>query len=167
MNTSTTTTTTADEWTRVVYAAYGSNLNIEQMSIRCPGARPCGTGWIKDFRLVFRSVADIAPAPGERTPVGFWEITESCERALDRYEGFPHLYRKIYFRNDTDAAVVMAYIMADASDESSPSPSYFETIVAGYADFGLDSAPLDRALDTASDCEQFTVDAVSGYAFGV
>mgnify|MGYP003660040423 CR=1 FL=1 len=136
---------------KVVYAAYGSNLNIDQMSRRCPDARPCGTGWIKDYRLCFRGVADIAPAKGERTPVGFWEITERCESALDRYEGFPNLYQKIYFKNDQDDAVIMAYIMNRSRDESSPSASYYETIVEGYGDFGFDYFILDKALHDAFD----------------
>ena len=35
------------------YIAYGSNMNIEQMERRCPGARVAGKGWLKDHRLFF------------------------------------------------------------------------------------------------------------------
>ena len=36
------------------YIAYGSNLNIRQMKMRCPGARIIGTSVIEDYRLLFK-----------------------------------------------------------------------------------------------------------------
>ena len=35
------------------YIAYGSNLNIAQMRVRCPQARIIGTSEIKDYELLF------------------------------------------------------------------------------------------------------------------
>ena len=83
-----------------LYIAYGSNLNIEQMGFRCPYAVPIGTTVLTDYRLMFRggmdgnAVATIEPAKGESVPVLLWEITPRDEEALDRYEGWPRLYRK-------------------------------------------------------------------------
>lgn len=36
------------------YIAYGSNLNIAQMRVRCPQARIIGTSEIKDYELLFK-----------------------------------------------------------------------------------------------------------------
>ena len=36
------------------YIAYGSNLNVRQMMMRCPTARLIGTSVIKDYRLMFK-----------------------------------------------------------------------------------------------------------------
>ena len=36
------------------YIAYGSNLNIRQMRIRCPHARVIGTAVINDYELLFK-----------------------------------------------------------------------------------------------------------------
>jgi hypothetical protein len=36
------------------YAAYGSNLNVAQMKMRCPGAKIVGTSEIKDYQLLFK-----------------------------------------------------------------------------------------------------------------
>ena len=36
------------------YIAYGSNLNVGQMSRRCPGAIPVGTARIENYELLFR-----------------------------------------------------------------------------------------------------------------
>ena len=40
--------------TKRYYIAYGSNLNIDQMSYRCPGAKVVGTSEIPDFQLLFK-----------------------------------------------------------------------------------------------------------------
>ena len=37
------------------YAAYGSNINIQQMSGRCPEATICNNGFINGYKLTFRS----------------------------------------------------------------------------------------------------------------
>ena len=36
------------------YLAYGSNLNMEQMHYRCPGAVPLGTAELEGYRLLFK-----------------------------------------------------------------------------------------------------------------
>ena len=83
---------------RTIYIAYGSNMNIEQMSRRCPNAKPIGKYVLKNYKLEFRGVANIIKCEGAETPVALWLITENCEKSLDRYEGYPHLYRKEYIR---------------------------------------------------------------------
>ena len=78
------------------YIAYGSNLNISQMRMRCPGARIIGTSVIEDYQLLFKgsktgSYLTIEPMEGAEVPVVIWEVTETDEKALDRYEGYPNL----------------------------------------------------------------------------
>ena len=83
-----------------LYAAYGSNLNLEQMEYRCPYAVPLGTAELAGYRLLFRggrdgsAVATVEPMGGGSVPVLLWEITPRDEEALDRYEGWPRLYCK-------------------------------------------------------------------------
>ena len=50
---------------------------------------------LDDYQLVFQRVATIVPRPRAKVPVTIWEIDEECEEALDIYEGYPQLYRKI------------------------------------------------------------------------
>ena len=81
------------------YIAYGSNLNIRQMRIRCPHARVIGTAVINDYELLFKgsrtgAYLTIEPKEGGEVPVAVWEVTESDEAALDRYEGYPVFYYK-------------------------------------------------------------------------
>ena len=37
-----------------LYLAYGSNLNKQQMRLRCPDAVPVTTAAVQDYQLVFR-----------------------------------------------------------------------------------------------------------------
>ena len=80
-----------------LYFAYGANLNVEHMEYRCPKAKPICTMNLPEWRLVFRNVADIEPAKGQSVSGLLWTITDDCEKALDIFEGYPHLYRKEYF----------------------------------------------------------------------
>lgn len=81
------------------YIAYGSNLNIRQMRMRCPSARIIGTSKLNDYELLFKgsktgSYLTVEKKPGGTVPVAVWEVTENDEKALDRYEGFPNFYYK-------------------------------------------------------------------------
>lgn len=81
------------------YIAYGSNLNIRQMKYRCPDARIIGTAVLRDYELLFKgsktgAYLTIEPKEGGVVPVAVWEVSESDESALDRYEGFPVFYYK-------------------------------------------------------------------------
>jgi len=131
----------------MLYLAYGSNLNIKQMKIRCPYAKPSGTFYMPNYRLVFRRVADITKSEGAKVPIGVWKITKQCEIALDRYEGYPTLYRKEYIslKQNDKRVTAMFYIMNDESYEYMPSISYLKTIEQGYKDFKLNLEYLNNA----------------------
>ena len=122
--------------------AYGSNLNTANMASRCPNAIKLGSMYIPRYKLVFRHVADIVPSYDKEDliPVGLWEITEDCEKALDFYEGYPNLYGKIKVNG------IMTYKMNNNKDILPPSSSYFHTILEGYTDFDLTPNHLYDAL---------------------
>jgi len=137
---------------RKTYLAYGSNLNLEQMARRCPDAKPWGATLLRGHRLAFwgannHAYATIVPAAGCCVPVALWSITAKDEQALDRYEGFPRLYRKETVKVPWGKRMVsaMVYIM-DVGRTGFPSKLYFETVFEGYEDFNLDPEPLFQAL---------------------
>ncbi len=81
------------------YIAYGSNLNVRQMRMRCPNATILGTANLTGWELLFKgsktgSYLTIEECENGTIPVVIWEVTESDEAALDRYEGFPTFYYK-------------------------------------------------------------------------
>src|SRR5512135_1695151 len=102
-----------------VYGAYGSNMNVQQMSLRCPQARVIGTGLLENYRLTFRGcgrgVANVERKRGRTVPIVLWDITKDDEQALDLYEGFPRLYvKRVVEVVTSDGSVVraMIYVMA-------------------------------------------------------
>lgn len=136
------------------YVAYGSNLNLRQMRIRCPGARPVTTEMLKDYRLVFRgsrtgSYLTIEKARGSVVPVALFAVTEADEAALDRYEGFPRFYRKeLIHLSDHPAGIKEAfvYIMNPERPYGMPSAHYLRICEEGYDDFGFDTKYLLEAM---------------------
>ena len=91
------------------YIAYGSNLNVPQMRMRCPHATILGTANLKDWELLFKgsrtgSYLTIEECENGTVPVVIWEVTAADEAALDRYEGFPTFYYKRDIRLSTKAS---------------------------------------------------------------
>jgi len=135
------------------YLAYGSNLNIRQMQIRCPDAKPAGSVLLDGYELLFRgcngsAVATIEPKDGGSVPCALWLITPKDEIALDRYEGFPHFYRKemVLIQFGRRRMKVMVYVMNDGHALAMPGGGYLGTILDGYRDFRLDQSALNTAL---------------------
>lgn len=133
-----------------LYGAYGSNMNLIQMSYRCPNAKPVGSVFVNGFTLKFRGVADIEHSKDATVPLALWKITDACEQRLDIYEGYPNLYRKqvitipsLKEKFGTDK--VMVYIM-NSKDVYPPSSRYLEGIAQGYNDFGIDTDTLMYAV---------------------
>jgi hypothetical protein len=137
---------------RRLYIAYGSNLNLEQMSQRCPTAQAVGTSVMKNWRLLFRGGHTGAVATVERfrsscVPILVWQLQPQDEAALDRYEGWPHLYRKETLRISLNGKTVaaMIYIMNEIRPYGLPGHCYFNTIRDGYVSAGFDIGILRKA----------------------
>ena len=139
----------------MLYAAYGSNLNVKQMIRRCPGAEVVGMAIIPDYRLMFKgsktgSYLTIEKEKGCEVPVGIWRVTGSDIEALDRYEGYPTFYYKKSFIvpcSDGKRHRIFAYIMHEDRQIGIPSPWYVETCYEGYTNFKMDYKYLWDALD--------------------
>lgn len=140
------------------YIAYGSNLNVKQMKMRCPGATILGTTKLKNYELLFKgsktgSYLTIEKKEGSTVPVVIWEVTESDEKSLDRYEGYPIFYYKKEMklqykgirtgkRRTVDAFV---YIMHEDNPVGVPSIYYMKTCIDGYDTFYFDKNILINA----------------------
>lgn len=140
-----------------LYVAYGSNLNLSQMALRCPDSQIYGTGVLKNWELLFRgsptnSHATIKRHSGKSVPVLVWSISEADEQQLDRYEGFPVYYYKkdVMVNIDGKKKKAMVYIMNERRLPGIPSVRYVQTIRQGYIDNGLDLEFLEEALELNS-----------------
>ncbi len=93
-----------------LYAAYGSNMDPEQMVSRCPHSPLRTTGWLRGWRLTFGgaelgwhgplpTVVEEPEDPRAQVFVALYDISELDEEVLDRWEGADTgLYRKIRVR---------------------------------------------------------------------
>lgn len=142
------------------YIAYGSNLNVRQMRMRCPKARIIGTSTVPDYELLFKgsqtgAYLTIEQKAGESVPVAVWETTETDEAALDRYEGFPAFYYKAEMElpivgirtGKLRNRKVYVYIMHEDRKLGIPSWSYIQTCLEGYRAFGFDEKIMFQAIE--------------------
>ena len=149
--------------TKRYYLAYGSNLNVFQMKMRCPSARALGTAEIADYRLLFKgsktgSYLTIEPQKDGTVPVAVWEVTPQDEERLDRYEGYPTFYykkdMKISFtglrtgKKRTRSCFV--YIMHEERPLGTPTAHYLQVCYEGYDHFGFDPKYLVDAYIASS-----------------
>lgn len=142
-----------------LYIAYGSNLNLKQMEHRCPTAEVVGATMLHNWRLKFRggnhsAVATIERSRGSKVPVLIWRIQPQDEAALDRYEGWPHLYRKKTLRVTVNGKRVyaMVYIMNAARHPyGTPSLYYLDIIREGYESAGFDKGILEDAVNNSKE----------------
>lgn len=141
---------------RKFYLAYGSNCNLTQMANRCPDATVVGPVTLHNYRLTFNGrsraggVANIRRRNGAEVKGLLWEITPMCERSLDMYEGFPHLYEKknvTVETRDGERVKAMVYVMTKGHEAPAlPSRGYYQGIIDGFRQNGMDEATVQEAL---------------------
>lgn len=129
------------------YFAYGMNLPMDDMSLRCPDATPVGKIHLPGWQLVFAGPANIIPAsPDSYVPGAIWKVTENDIQALDCLEGYPHYYRieRFSVTIEGDPELVFVYVM-NHWQPSDCGEHYFNLLERGYLDWGLDAADLYAA----------------------
>lgn len=141
--------------TKRLYIAYGSNLNLRQMAMRCPTAQLVGTGEVRDYELQFKgqphgAFATIGPKDGASVPVAVWSLRSRDEKALDIYEGVKagHYFKKeipVQLGDQTKLALV--YIMNPEAQFGIPTQRYYNAVLEGYENCKLDPHILNRAVD--------------------
>lgn len=89
----------------MLYAAYGSNLDPQQMMARCPHSPLRGTGWLTGWRITFGgegwdgALPTLVEDGDSQVFVALYDVTESDEESLDEWESASSgLYRKVRLR---------------------------------------------------------------------
>ena len=146
------------DFLKELYFAYGSNLNIVQMDNRCPLAQLVSRAVLEGYELAFRcGVLTILPKEGGRVDGILWKVNDRDERALDRYEGYPHLYTKETLTVQTDAGpqTAVAYVMTAPYCERAqpPSSTYLRTVLLGYRVAEFDPYVLLQAAARAKEMQ--------------
>jgi gamma-glutamylcyclotransferase (GGCT)/AIG2-like uncharacterized protein YtfP len=137
----------------VLYAAYGSNLDPQQMALRCPHSPRRGTGWLPGWRITFGgegwdgALPTLVEEPGQQVFVALYEVTPNDEAALDQWESATTgLYSKVrvrvatldgdrtawvYVLNDFEGGMPSAMtlgILADAAAAAGAPDDYVEEL---------------------------------------
>lgn len=118
-----------------LYAAYGTNLDAEQMLARCPHSPRVGGGWLIGWRLTFGgedlgwegSLATVVEDPGSHVFVMVYDVPPQDEEALDRWESAATgLYSKIRVRVQllSGEELCWLYVLADGYEGGLPSARY-------------------------------------------
>jgi len=142
----------------MLYVAYGSNMNLDQMEYRCPKSVVVGVGILKGWKLEFNYHANVYRSDDmhDEVPVLVWDIDDSEWSWLDSYEGFPYYYYKdtvdVWVDGKRKKAIV--YVMTDNGMDKKlrshntvlPSQSYFSCIEEGYIANGIDTEYLYKVL---------------------
>ena len=149
---------------RRYYLAYGSNLNVGQMRMRCNYATILGTAELKGWELLFKgsktgAYLTIEEREGGTVPVVVWAVTPSDEAALDRYEGFPSFYYKKDIRlqykgirsGRRRTVTAFAYVMHEDRPIGIPSNFYMRVCLEGYDTFFFDRNVLLAAYDKCAE----------------
>ena len=140
-----------------LYFAYGSNINLNQMAVRCPDAQVVESAVLEGYELLFRGnahgygVATIHFKEGSQVHGLLWRLTPECEQNLDTYEAYPQLYDKqeVPLRTKSGKQVwAMAYVMTHEWRRipTTPVPSYYTGILEGFRQNGLPEQALKDAL---------------------
>lgn len=131
---------------RLAYFAYGSNMDIQQMSRRCPDAKFVCTATADGWRLWMDQTgyATIEPAePGEKVEGVLWEISTADELELDRYEGVASgCYEKLAVRvaGDGVTETTLAYAsLRRPVRESTHRAGYLSLCIDAACKLGLDA----------------------------
>jgi len=124
----------------VVYFSYGANLSRAHMALWCPDAVLLERATLPDYRLVFRSWADVAEARDERVQGALYEVGPKDLLSLDEFKDCPVLYHRlrVVVRTERGPVEAMTYQMNPGHEIAFPDTDYLGLILQGYEDWGLD-----------------------------
>ncbi|MCV7280733.1 poly-gamma-glutamate hydrolase family protein [Mycolicibacterium flavescens] len=128
------------------YFAYGSNLNVTQMALRCPDAvdpRPAKLA-DHDWLINERGVATVEPFDGSEVHGVLWRLSDRDLAVLDSAEGVPVRYRRDRLVVHTADGPAEAWVYIDHRVEPGPPrPGYLERIIDGAEHHGLPQRWVD------------------------
>jgi len=136
------------------YFAYGSNLSLAQIGLRCPGFKVKGTAVLSKHRVVCNKKGDngvdyyagIVCSPGIEVLGALYQLTEEDLASLDVSEGCKdggrHYFRNkkdFFIRNRETGQVINAftYFVVEPVDPKKPTLGYAAKIFQGCHDHGF------------------------------
>lgn len=129
----------------MLYLAYGSNINLEQMKQRCPSAKVVGMRKIFGMKLVFNKIGVDGTAKAnvinhDSLLYGvLYDISEKDLAVLDKFEGFPEHYKRYAITTTGGKETFFIYVAHRnmTSNHIRPSKEYKDIVVQGMHDAGF------------------------------
>ena len=154
----------------MLYFAYGSNLDPEQMQRRCPGHRVVGLAELREHKLTFPihshdwqgGVASVGVAHGDAVWGVVYDLSDDALAALDAYEGFraPGDQHNVYDRETVSVQLVRAddgsfprrlrvwIYVARTANPGPPSRRYLDVVLKGARHHRLPDEYMARLAAT-------------------
>lgn len=141
---------------RILYFAYGSNMDKNQMKDRCPEHRFISVAILEGYKLVYDgyssirkgAVANIVESPDEIVYGVLYEISKEDKERLDRFEGVPDYYKiknvKVKDREGKEYIAITYY--REPLEEGLPSEEYQNTIVDAAIELGFPQEYIEKYL---------------------
>ena len=141
----------------VLYFAYGSNLDDQQMRARFPSAVVVGAAVLPNHALAFGgfshrwggAVASVVRARGARVEGLLYTLDDAEVANLDRFEGHPFAYERVARFVVVDGARrrrAQTYLQPEETFEPwAPQPEYLAVIASAYRRLGFDRGRLALA----------------------
>lgn len=141
---------------RLLYFAYGSNLDQNQMMERCPNSAFYKFGVLDKYALCFKGysekrkggVASVEPATSSYVEGVLYNIDLYDLERLDKFEGYPKSYQRKSLPIITDSGEVvkaLVYLKPDGVGYNAPSEEYFEIIKKMYRKYSFNGENLAQA----------------------
>ncbi|MCV7377933.1 replication protein [Mycobacterium alsense] len=128
------------------YFAYGSNLCVRQMALRCPDAADPRPAVLADHDWLInqRGVATVEPFGGNQVHGVLWQISDHDLATLDSAEGVPVRYRRDRLTVHTGDGPSPAWVYIDHRViPGPPRPGYLPRIIDGALHHGLPQRWVD------------------------
>jgi gamma-glutamylcyclotransferase (GGCT)/AIG2-like uncharacterized protein YtfP len=117
-----------------LYFAYGANMDVAAMAVRCPGSRPIGRARLPRHRFIITrdGFASVVRDPRREVHGVLWEAALSDIRTLDTFEEVDRgLYTKIIQLIVLDGGPRRALVYVGCSGfVGKPKPGYLEAVLA-------------------------------------
>ena len=117
----------------IYYFAYGTNLNKKKFLRRYKDSKIIKKYYLNNYQIVFRTrykVPDLQRNFKSVVPGIIYEINKKIEKKLDKYEDYPNMYIKKYFKYKKKR--VMFYSIKNKTSVKKPNGYYFKVMMEGY-----------------------------------
>ncbi|MFC1730356.1 gamma-glutamylcyclotransferase family protein [candidate division KSB1 bacterium] len=134
---------------QLLYFAYGSNMNHQQMRDRCPEGKFMKRVLLKGYKFVYDGyskkragpVANVVESRGDVVYGGLFEISEKDLSELNNKEGYPKSYdiKKIEVKDEENNFYEAIVYFRTGKQPGEPSELYRKIVIRGAEDCNLPS----------------------------